>query len=156
MDIFLTIIGSLLMLIGVVGCFIPFLPGPPLSYLGFISIQLRSSDGFSSSFMWWWAVIVIVVSALDYFVPVYGTKKFGGSRYGIWGCTIGLLVGLWGGPLGIIIGPFLGALVGELIGNQNSNRALKAALGSFVGFLFGTLLKFITSVVMIWYFVKAI
>ena len=108
------------------------------------------------SFMWWWAAIVIVVTALDYFVPVYGTKKFGGSRYGMWGCAIGLLVGLWAGPLGIILGPFLGALVGEMIGNANSHQAFRAALGSFAGFLLSTLLKFITCLVMVWYFIKAI
>ena len=144
------------MLAGIVGCVIPFLPGPPLSYLGFLSLQFKAEAGFTPAFMWWWAGIVMVITLLDYVVPAYGTKKFGGSKYGIWGCTLGLIIGMWAGPLGIIFGPFIGALVGEMIGNKNSNQAFRAALGSFAGFLFGTLLKFITCLVMAWYFIQAI
>jgi uncharacterized protein YqgC (DUF456 family) len=156
MDIFWIIIGSLFMLAGIIGCFIPFLPGPPLSYIGFIALQFKGEAGFTSSFMWYWAVIVLVITLLDYVVPAYGTKKFGGSRLGILGCTVGLIFGIWMGPIGIIFGPFVGALIGELISNKNSNQAFRAAMGSFVGFLFGTLMKFITCMVMVWYFIKAI
>jgi len=156
MDIFWIVLGSIFMLAGMVGCFIPFLPGPPLSYIGLLSLQFKSGAGFTSSFMWWWAGIVLLITALDYFVPAYGTKKFGGSQYGIWGCTLGLIIGMWAGPFGIILGPFIGALVGELIANKNSHRALRAALGAFIGFLLGTLMKLITCLVMAWYFIKAI
>jgi uncharacterized protein YqgC (DUF456 family) len=87
------------------------------------------------------------VYILDYIIPALGTKKFGGSKYGIIGTTVGLVVGLiFLGPFGIIIGPFVGAFIGELIyDNENSNRAFKAAIGSFIGFLFSTGLKFIVS-----------
>jgi hypothetical protein len=156
MDIFWIVIGCIFMLAGIIGCFIPFLPGPPLSYIGFIALQFKSVTGFTTSFMWYWAAIVLVITILDYVVPAYGTKKFGGSRLGIVGCTLGLVFGIWMGPLGIILGPFIGALVGELINSKNSNLAFRAAVGSFVGFLFGTLLKFITCMVMVWYFIKAI
>jgi uncharacterized protein YqgC (DUF456 family) len=156
MDIFWIILGGLFMLLGIVGCFIPFLPGPPLSYLGFIAIQFKSVSAFSTSFLLYWAGIVLVITLLDYIVPLYGTKKFGGSKYGIWGCSIGLVFGIWLGPLGIILGPFLGALIGEFINSKDSNQAVKAALGSFVGFLFGTLLKFTTCLVMAWYFIMAL
>lgn len=156
MDIFWIVVGSIFMLAGIIGCFIPFLPGPPVSYLGFVALQFKTDVGFSSSFMWYWAAIVLAISALDYIVPAYGTKKFGGSRLGIIGCTVGLIIGIWLGPLGIIFGPFIGAWVGELINNTNTNQAFRAAMGSFIGFLFGTLIKFVTCVVMTWYFVKAI
>jgi uncharacterized protein YqgC (DUF456 family) len=119
-------------------------------------LQFKEQSPFSTKFLIIWAVVVIAVTALDYVVPAYGTKKFGGTKYGIWGCTIGLIVGLWMGPIGIILGPFLGALIGELIGGKSSDIAFKAAVGSFVGFLVGTLLKLITCCVMGWYFVKAL
>ena len=156
MDIVWSILGCIFVITGIIGCFLPFLPGPPLTYLGFISIQFRSTDGFTNSFMWWWAGIVLIITMLDYVVPAYGTKKFGGSKYGIWGCTIGLILGIWAGPLGIVFGPFLGALIGEFIGSKNSHQAVRAAIGSFAGFLFGTLLKLITCLVMAWYFFIAI
>jgi uncharacterized protein len=101
--------------------------------------------------LWIWAGITVVITVLDYVVPLYGTRKYGGSKYGVWGSTIGLIAGFWLGPLGIIIGPFVGAFVGEFIASNNSEHALKAAWGSFVGFLFGTLLKLVVCLVMAWY-----
>jgi uncharacterized protein YqgC (DUF456 family) len=102
-----------------------------------------------------WAILTLVVTGLDYVIPIYGTRKFGGTKYGMWGCIIGLIAGLWLGPVGIIVGPFVGALAGELIANSSSDQALRAAFGSFVGFLLGTLLKLIACFVMVWYFVQA-
>lgn len=156
MDIVWIVIASIFILGGIVGSVVPLLPGPPLSYLGFLIVQLRSDPPFSLKFILIWAGVVIVVSVLEYVIPVYGTKKFGGSKYGLWGCSIGLVAGLFFGPWGIFLGPFVGAFVGELIANNQSDQALKAALGSFIGFLFSTLLKLVVCVVMAWYFVAAL
>ncbi|MBX2965796.1 MAG: DUF456 domain-containing protein [Cyclobacteriaceae bacterium] len=156
MDLLWIIIASCLMLAGVVGSVVPFLPGPPLSYAGLLVLQLREAPAFSTKFLLIWLAIVVVIVVLDYIVPVYGTKKFGGTKYGMWGCTIGLIAGFWFGPLGIIAGPFVGAFVGEILANNESERALKAALGSFIGFVLSTLLKLVTCLVMGWYFIKAL
>ena len=156
MDLVWAVIGGILMLAGIVGCLLPFIPGPPLSFLGLLILQLRETAPFTSKFLIIWAVIVIAITVLDYLVPIYGTKRFGGTKYGLWGCTIGLIVGFWLGPLGIIAGPFLGALMGEWLGNRNSDQAFKAAIGSFVGFLVGTVLKLIASGVMTFYFFKSL
>src|SRR5690606_26799610 len=139
---------------GILGCLLPFLPGPPLSYIALLIQQLRSDPPYTAKFLWIWAGITIVVVVLDYVIPLYGTRRMRGSKYGICGCTIGLIAGFWFGPLGIIVGPFVGAFIGEIIGNSDSNQALKAAWGSFVGFLFGTLLKLIACLVMGWYLIK--
>jgi len=101
-------------------------------------------------------MIAAVVTLFDYYIPIYGTKKFGGTTYGVWGCTIGLVAGLWLGPIGIIIGPFAGAFIGEMIANNNSEKAFKAAMGSFIGFLAGTLLKLVVCLVMAYYFVMGV
>jgi uncharacterized protein YqgC (DUF456 family) len=153
MDAVWFIIGILIMLAGLAGCVLPLLPGPPLCFVALLIQQLKDEPPFTGRFLWIWAGITVIVTALDYIIPVYGTKRFGGTRYGIWGCTIGLIVGLWFGPLGIVIGPFIGAFIGEMIANMDSNKALRAALGSFAGFLFGTLLKLIVCVVMLYYLV---
>ena len=156
MELVWIVIGSILMLAGIAGCLLPFLPGPPLSFLGLLLLQLRETAPFTTQFLIVWAFIVIRITALDYLVPIFGTKRFGGTKYGLWGCTLGLIAGFWFGPVGIIAGPFLGALIGEWLGSRNSDQAFKAAIGSFVGFLVGTVLKLIVSGVMTYYFIASL
>ncbi len=155
MDELLLVLGVLLMLAGIAGSILPFLPGPPLCYIALLIQQLQTEPPYSTKFLLIWAAITVVVTVLDYVIPVYGTRKYGGSRYGMWGCVVGLFAGLWLGPIGIIVGPFVGALVGELIANRTSDDALRAAFGSFLGFLAGTLLKLIACGIMVWHFVDA-
>lgn len=155
MDYVLIVLGILQMISGILGCVLPILPGPPLSYLGILLLQLTSRYQFSTRFMVIWAIITVVVYALDYIIPAWGTKKFGGSKRGVWGSLIGLVIGLFFfPPFGIIIGPFVGAIVGELSSGKDSGSALKSGFGSFIGFLAGTLLKLIASGMMTWYFFK--
>ncbi|MTI21661.1 DUF456 domain-containing protein [Fulvivirga sp. RKSG066] len=157
MDVVWIILGSILMIVGLIGCLLPVLPGPPLNYIGLLLLQLTADSPFSTNFMLLWLAITIGVVALDYVIPVYGTKRFGGSKWGIWGTVIGLILGIFiFPPFGIIIGPIAGALIGELLSGKNSKQAGKAAIGSFIGFLFGTFIKLTASCVMIFYFVQAI
>lgn len=155
MDYVLIVLGILLMISGILGCVLPVIPGPPLSYLGILLLHFTERVQFSSRFLVIWASITVVVYALDYIIPAWGTKKFGGSKRGVWGSMIGLVTGLFFfPPFGIIIGPFLGAIIGELTSGKDSGTALKSGFGSFVGFLAGTMLKLITSGMMTWYFFK--
>ena len=170
MDILLIVLGAICLLLGLIGCVAPVLPGVPLSYLGLLLLHWTDRVQFSWQFLVVWGVVVVVIQILDYFIPAWGTKKFGGTKYGVWGSTIGLFVGLFMGPLGIVIGPCIGAVLGELIyfnrhpqttlseteqnKNSNFNRALRAGFGSFIGLLTGTLIKVICCGVMIAYFVK--
>ncbi len=157
MDILWIVLGSLCMLVGLIGCLLPILPGPPISYLGLLLLQLQEVAPFSTQFMIIWLGITVVVVVLDYLIPAFGTKKYGGSRWGIAGTMIGLLVGIFVfPPLGIIIGPIVGALVGEALSGKTSQEALRAAFGSFVGFLFGTLIKLVASSFMIYYFIDSL
>ena len=79
----------------------------------------------------------------DTVIPVWGTKRFGGSKWGVWGSTIGLIAGLFLGPWGVILGPFVGAVVFELLGGKPSREAIRAGWGSFIGLLSGTIIKLI-------------
>lgn len=150
------VISGLFILAGIAGCLLPLLPGPPLSYVGLLILQLKTEAPFTTSFLLFWAGIVVLITALDYLVPIYGTKRFGGTSYGLWGCAFGLIAGFWFGPIGIIAGPFLGALIGEWLSNRNSHQALRAAIGSFLGFLVGTVVKLIASVIMLYYFIVSL
>jgi len=152
MEAILVIIGSLLIIAGFIGSFLPIIPGPPLSYVGLLALQLTSSHPFSLQFLIIWALVVGVLMVLDNVIPAYGTKKFGGSVYGIWGCIIGIFVGFFFAPVGLVAGPLIGAFVGELVGGKNSDQALRSAWGSFVRFLVSTVLKVMASGLMGYYF----
>lgn len=156
MDIFLIITAGILLLIGFLGSILPVLPGTPLSYIGIILMHLSSKVEFSTSFLVGWGIAVIAVQLLDYAIPIWGAKKFGGSKYATWGSMIGMILGIFFGPLGIILGPFVGAFVGELIAGKDKRNALKAAIGSFVGFLLGTISKLIVAGMLIYYYVEAL
>lgn len=156
MDWLWIILGIVLIIIGIIGSILPLLPGPPLAYFGLLIQQLRDPDPFSAKFLWIWAGIVVASLILDYIIPIWGTKKFGGTRYGVWGSALGFLLAFWLGPWGIIIGPFIGAFAGEMIGGQDSRKSLRAAWGSFVGFLLGSLLKMIICFMLLYYVIRSI
>jgi uncharacterized protein len=154
MDYILLILGIVLMLIGIIGCLVPVLPGPPLSYAGIILLHLSRFGHFTTTALIVFAVITIVVSVLDYIVPIWGTRKFGGSKYGTKGATIGLIIGIFLGPAGIIIGSLAGAMVGELIFKDDLKYAVKAGFGSLLSFMTGVGLKLAASLVMTFYFIR--
>ena len=142
MDIILIILGIVCLLLGMVGCFLPVLPGPPLSYLGLLLLHWTEQIHFSTTSLLIWLLLVIVVQILDYISPVLGTKYAGGSKWGNRGCIIGTIAGLFVfPPWGILIGPFVGAVIGELISGKQSVDAVQAGLGAFLGFLFSVVAK---------------
>ncbi|SHI38434.1 DUF456 domain-containing protein [Algibacter luteus] len=148
MDIILIIIAALLMFLGIIGSFIPVLPGPLTSWVGLLVLHFTDAIPVDQSFLIITLIIALFIWLLDYIIPALGTKRFGGTRYGMIGTTIGLIVGLLAPiPGGIIIGPFIGALVGELINKSDSRTATKAAFGSFIGFLTSTFIKFVVAVI---------
>jgi len=153
MEVFLAIVGVVLILIAIVGCFLPVLPGPPIAYVALLLAQVGPNVPFTMKFMIIMAAIVAVVTLLDYMIPALGAKQWGGSRYGIIGAMIGVLLGfLILPPFGFLIFPFLGALVGELLQGTKSDKALKSALGTLVGLLFGSILKFSVTLIIGYYF----
>ena len=162
-DWLLLTLAIVLIVVGIIGCILPVLPGPPLSFIGMLVLHYTKFAEFDSNTLLILGLLALAVQVLDYIVPAWGTKKFGGSKYGMWGSIIGLIIGLFFvpaiGPFGIITilaGPFFGAFVGELIGGSEKNSALRAAFGSFIGFLTGTLIKFVTSIVITIFCVKEV
>ncbi|MEA3462941.1 MAG: DUF456 domain-containing protein [Bacteroidota bacterium] len=158
MDITLAVLGTALVLIGFIGSILPVIPGPPISWAGLLLLKWT---GFVSDHgqayenaLWILLFFVILVTILDYVVPIMGTKKYGGSKRGVWGATIGVVVGLFFGPLGIIIGPFLGAYIGEITTGKKEKDALRAAWGSFVGFLLGVGLKLMVCGAILFFFIR--
>ena len=155
-----------LAIVGIIGAIIPGIPGPPISFIGFLVAWLCLDNDFSYWYIIITGVLAVVITVLDYYMPIYGTKKFHGTKAGTWGSTIGLVVsifvlpvlGIVIGPfgiLGMLLGPFLGALIGELC-VKNHKNALKSAFGSFIGFLLGIFIKLVYCIVIVVFIVKVI
>ncbi|WP_166386625.1 MULTISPECIES: DUF456 domain-containing protein [unclassified Polaribacter] len=149
MDIFLLLLGFLFVCLGIIGSFLPVLPGPLTSWLGLLLLHFTKIIPMDWTFLGITLGLAILIWILDYFIPAMGTKRFGGTKYGVYGTTIGLIVGLLSPiPFGMLIGTFLGALIGELLyDSKDTNRALKASFGAFIGFLASTTIKFSISVI---------
>ena len=156
MDWVLLTIGGFLIIAGLIGAFLPVIPGPPLSYGGLILLNSTDWSDFSTMFMVLLGLLTVVVTLIDYYVPVWGTRKLGGSRAGVRGSMIGLLVGIFlFPPFGMIIGPLIGGVIAELVVNHHDlSLALRTGLGSLAGFMLGTGLKLATSLIMAFYFVE--
>lgn len=142
MEYFLLISGLILILFGIIGSILPALPGVPVSWVGLLLIYLIPDININYWILGITLFLTIVISILDYVLPSKGTKKFGGTKYGVWGTNIGLIVGLFFPPFGFVIGPFLGAFAGELIYNSKDTKgAFRAAVGSFLGLLASGFMK---------------
>jgi uncharacterized protein YqgC (DUF456 family) len=156
MDIVLLVLGFILMLMGILGSFLPVLPGTPISWLGLLALYLTEAIPNDWWFLGITLAVALIVFAMDYLIPALGTRKFGGTRAGMIGTTLGLLVAIVFpilGILGIIIWPFVGAFLGELLNKADQKSALKAAFGSFIGFLTGTFLKFVVTIIFMGLFI---
>lgn len=157
MEILIIVFASLLMIAGIIGSFLPVLPGPPLSYIALLLAALLPEVQFGYTLFLYWGIVVVVVVSLEHIIPVVSSKKMGGSRYGMAGCIAGGILGIFFfPPFGIIFGPMIGAFAGELIAGQKSDKALRAAIGSFIGFFIGTVIKVVVCLVMAWQFVRIV
>ncbi len=156
MDILLFIVGALAVLIGIAGSILPLLPGPPVAWAGLLLLHFSKYAQFSTRMLVITAIITVVIAVLDYLLPVLATKRYGGTKAGQRGATVGTIVGIFLGPLGLIIGPFVGAFLGEIIvAPGDARRAAKVAAGSFIGFLFSTGIKLIWCLLIAWWFWRA-
>ena len=145
------------MLVGLVGCILPILPGPPISFVGLLLLQFSRFADYSLNFMLLMGFIALIVSVVDYVVPVWGTKKMGGSKAGIWGAAIGMFFGIFFfPPIGLIVGPLVGAILAESIKGEDFQKSFRAGMGSLLGFILGIGIKLIASGVMTYYFAKAL
>ncbi len=157
MEVILLSLSIILILTGLAGCLFPVLPGPPLSFLALIIVNFTGYADFTLNFLLITGFMAAAVTVFDFIVPVWATRKSGGSKYGMWGAGIGIIAGIFlFPPVGIIIGPLAGAIAGELIKGRTGKRAIMAGLGSFAGFILGTGLKLAISLTITIFFIKAV
>ncbi len=157
-EIVVTIIGAILMLLGLAGGILPVLPGPPLSFIGLLLLALINhfSPPLTSTLIILMGLVTIVSVGLDYVIPVWSAKRFGASKWGIWGAVGGMVIGIFFSPYGMFLGVLIGAFVAEWLFHREKGQALRSAWGVFVGTLLGTGLKLGVSAVMAYYFIRAL
>ena len=149
-------LGFLLAVAGFLGCLLPFLPGPPLSLAALILLSLvKNWEPFSVTFLLIMAGLTLLVTLLDYVIPSLGARRYGASKFGVWGSAIGLIVGLvFFPPFGIFLGGMAGAVLGELLAGKGRGEAFRAGWGVFLGNVVGTGFKMSVSAVMLFFYVK--
>lgn len=155
MDTTLGVIAIICGVVGLLGAVLPVLPGTVISYVGMLCISFSSYSELSTLTLATWGIVAVAVVVMDYVLPGYFSKKFGGTKAGVTGATIGTIAGIFFGPLGIIFGPFVGAVLGELLAEKLTfNQALTVGFGSMLSFLVGTLFKLIAGGFMLYYIIK--
>jgi uncharacterized protein len=158
MDIIIICVVAFILLLGIIGCFVPIMPGPPISYGALLLFHSSTSYSIKEDILWLMAFIVIAVTVFDLWVQIYGVKKFGGTKKAVNCSIIGLIIGIFFlPPFGIIIGPFLGAFIGARIEEGSDvNKSIKIALGALAGFMVGTMLKLSVSLYIIYIIFQSI
>lgn len=148
MDLLLIIISGVLIILGIIGSFMPILPGPLTSWFGLFILNLISSIEIENTLLIITFIIAVTIFILDSLIPIYGSKYFGATKYGIIGASIGLVIGILTPiPFGILIGPIMGALIGELLFNKDLKKSIKSSIGVLIGFVASSFIKFVTCVV---------
>ncbi len=150
------IVAVLFFAAGLVGTFLPVLPGAPLIWLGMLAYGLIAGfEKLSAGFFIGQALAVALVYFIDYAANVWGVRKYGGSRAAIWGSLAGLLAGLLLlGPVGIVFGPFAGAVAGDLVAQKPLSAAVRSGVGTIIGMIGALAFKLaVEAGMIIWFFV---
>ena len=158
MEILYAVIGSVLILLGLAGIFVPILPGLPLAWLGFFIYAIGTGfERISVLTVVIFFIVMLLILSLDLLAPAMGAKKYRASKFGILGAIIGSIIGLVVfGPLGIVLGPIIGAFVFELLAKGKPDIAFKTALGTFVGCIVGGIVKLVYLLILTGFFIEAI
>lgn len=144
------LVALLLVGTGLIGLFVPVLPGAPLIFAGLV-IAAWAED-FHYAGLWTLvllAILMLLTLAVDFWATIFGAKKFGASKRAVIGALIGLAVGIFLGFPGIIFGPFIGAVVGELSAQKDLKQATRAGIGATIGLVLGAAIKLALALTMI-------
>lgn len=143
MSIFLIILSFVLLIVGLIGSFVPVIPGPPLAWIGLFVAFFSSNCNISIYTLIITFLLMVAISIFDYIIPSKMVEKSGGTKSGKRGALLGSLAGiLFINPIILIFGSFIGAFIGEFINDKrNIKKAFKSALSSFVGFVLSSGLK---------------
>ena len=150
--------GSILVLLGLAGSILPILPGPPLSFIGLLLLApvKQFSSPLTPTLLIILGMVTVLTIVTDYIIPLLGARKYGASKWGVWGSVLGMVIGIFWPPLGMLVGAFIGAVSGEWLAGKKNIEALRAGWGVMMGTLLATVLRLGVSGIMAYYFVLAL
>lgn len=146
----INILCLILLFLGILGTFLPILPGLVLSICGLLIYKFGTDADLPMIYIWVFAILTAISAVLSYVIPAKTNRKYGGTRWGSIGSIIGMIIGMFLPiPLGFLIGMFAGVFVGELLhDSKDMSKAWKSTKGAFIGFIYGTGFSFVVGVAM--------
>ena len=145
-------VSIILLIVGILGTFLPVLPGLLLSLCGLLIYKFGTNADLPMIYIWIFVILTVASAVLNYVIPAKTNKKYGGTNWGSIGSVIGTILGLIYIPIpfGFLIGMFLGVFVGELLhDSKDKKKAWNSVKGAFVGFIYGTGFNFLVGVAML-------
>lgn len=146
----ITFLSIVLLILGILGTFLPVLPGLVLSLAGLLIYKYGTDSDLSMIYIWAFVILTLTSAVLNYVIPAKTNRKYGGTRWGSIGSVIGTIVGIFLPiPLGFLVGMFAGVFIGELLhDSKDMNKALKSTKGAFIGFIYGTGFSLVVGIAM--------
>lgn len=140
-----------LLVAGVLGALLPFLPGPFLIFIaGVVHTLLRPESAMSWPGIGVLVLLLVVAYVLDFLSGAMGARWFGASRWGVAGVLVGGVVGLFFSLPGLIIGPIAGGFAFEMLfAKKEMAPAAKSTWGTIVGTGVGLVLRLVISLAMV-------
>lgn len=146
----INIICVILLILGILGTFLPILPGLVLSLAGLLIYKYGTDADLSVLYIWVFVILTLASVVLNYVIPAKTNRKYGGTRWGSIGSIIGTFIGIFLPiPLGFLVGMFAGVFIGELLhDSKDMKKALQSTKGAFIGFIYGTGFSLVVGVAM--------
>jgi len=145
------LVSIVLLVLGILGTFLPVLPGLLLSLAGVLIYKFGTDAPLSMVYIWIFVILTIISTVLNYVIPARTNRKYGGTRWGSVGSVLGTIGGMFfiPVPFGFLIGMFLGVFLGELLHDAtDKKKAWNSTKGAFIGFLYGTGFNFMVGLAM--------
>lgn len=144
-------ISIILLILGILGTFLPVLPGLVLSLAGLLIYKYGTDADLPMLYIWVFAILTVASAVLNYVIPAKTNKKYGGTNWGSIGSIVGTIIGIFLPiPLGFLVGMFAGVFIGELLhDSKDMNKALRSTKGAFIGFIYGTGFSLVVGIAML-------
>jgi uncharacterized protein YqgC (DUF456 family) len=145
------LVTACLLILGLIGTLVPFLPGHLILFFAAVShwLMLRHDSGVEWLTLVVLGFLLILSQVFEFLSGAAGTRWFGGTRWGAAGALIGGIAGIFFIPFGLILGP--------LIGSKEVRSATVSGVGSVLGTVAGMVVKIIVGVLMVvWFLVDVI